>query len=161
MELLEGVIVSMAPHSPQHAAGIRRVFRIIREAVGQRALVQAQLSLIAGRYSVPEPDVAVVPGGESDYETVHPSRALLVVEVAESSLPQDRLTKAAIYAHVGIPEYWIVNLRDDRIEVYRRPRPRARRYTTRSVAVSGDRLTLVALPDVTVAVDDLLPRATR
>ena len=157
VELLEGVIVSMAPHTPRHSAGVRRASRVLYEAVGRRAVVQVQLTFVAGRFSVPEPDVAVLPGTEADYDAVHPSKALLVVEVGESSLPQDRITKAAIYARAGIPEYWIVNLRDDRVEVFRSPDAAKRRYRRTTVARRGERLALAALPGVSVAVDDLLP----
>jgi Uma2 family endonuclease len=80
-----------------------------------------------------------------------------VVEVAVSSLPQDRLTNAPIYAAAGIPEYWIVNLREDHVEVHRSPDAAARRYAVVEVARRGSRLALVAFPDVSVAVDDLLP----
>ena len=157
VELLEGVIVSMAPHSPRHAAGVRRVTAALFRGVGDRGVVSCQLSLVAGRHSVSEPDVAVLPGSLADYDRAHPTTALLVVEVAEGSLPQDRLTKAAIYAAAGVPEYWIVNLRDDRIEVSREPVRSLRRYATTTVATRGDHLELVALPAVRVAVADLLP----
>jgi Uma2 family endonuclease len=65
-----------------------------------------------GRYSVPEPDVALVPGRYEDYDDAHPRSAILVVEVADSSLEQDRLTKAMIYAIAEVPEYRIVNVVD-------------------------------------------------
>jgi Uma2 family endonuclease len=74
-----------------------------------------------------------------------------------SSLPQDRLTKAPIYAAAGIPEYWIVNLRQEHVEVHRAPERTTRRYAVIEVARRGSRLALVAFPDVSVAVEDLLP----
>ena len=80
-----------------------------------------------------------------------------MVEVSASSLPQDRLSKSRIYAGADVPEYWIVNLRDDGVEVFRQPDPGQRVYTARLVAGRGDRLELVALPGAAVAVDDLLP----
>src|SRR5262245_11628530 len=92
-----------------------------------------------------------------DYLDHHPSSAHLVVEVAESSLPQDRLTKAPIYAAAGIPEYWIVNLRQEHVEVHRSPETAARRYAVVEIARRGSRLALAAFPDVSPAVDDLLP----
>ena len=157
VELLEGVIVAMAPQNPPHAAATSQVTRAIFRAVGERAAIRVQLPLVLRRYSVPEPDVAVVAGRESDYNHAHPTTALLIVEVADSSLVQDRITKAAIYAAAGIPEYWLVNLRDDRVEVLRSPDRRARKYTASSIARRGERIALVALPEAGVAVDDLLP----
>src|SRR2546430_2137266 len=123
VELLEGVIVAMAPSNTRHAAGIVRLSHALFRAVGDRAVVRIQLPLIAGLYSMPEPDGAVVPGAIRDYDHEHPSTALLVVEVSDTSLKQDRLTKRAIYAAGGIPEYWIVNLRDYCVEGRRWPEP--------------------------------------
>jgi len=157
VELLEGVIVSMAPHDVPHAAGVSRTQLALYRAVGDRAVVRGQLSLLVGARSVPEPDVAVVPGSIADYDRRHPTTALLVVEVADSSLKQDRLTKRAIYAAAAIPEYWIVNLPDDCVEVRREPDPPTRRYTSITIARRGDTIALAALPDVRVVVDELLP----
>jgi Uma2 family endonuclease len=157
VELLEGVVVGMAPQAPRHASATRRADRTLRDAIGRRAVVSVQAPLVVGPYSVPEPDVAVVPGHEADYDDAHPTTALLVVEVADSSLIQDRLTKAAIYAAANIPEYWIVNLRDDRVEVFRSPDPAGRRYREIGAAGRDERIDLAALPGATVAVGDLLP----
>ena len=157
VELLEGVIVAMSPQTVRHASAIRRVYRALREAIGPRAVISVQLPFLTGAHSVPEPDLAVVPGRESDYDNVHPTTAHLIVEAADSSLLQDRLTKAAIYAAGGAPEYWILNLRDDVVEVFRRPDPATRRYLENTTVRRGERLALVAFPDANVAVDDLLP----
>jgi Uma2 family endonuclease len=129
----------------------------LRAALGERARVKAGHPFDASAWSVPQPDIAVVPGKPRDYLDHHPSSAHLVVEVAASSLPQDRLTKASIYAAAGIPEYWIINLRQEHVEVHRSPDPAVRRYATVEIARRGSRLTLVAFPDVSVSVDDLLP----
>src|SRR5437016_3089145 len=95
VELLEGVIVSMAPQNPRHAAGTSRADYAVRAAIGNRATVRVQLPLVLSLYSVPEPDVAVVPGHRNDYDTAHPTTALLVIEVADASPVPDRPTKAA------------------------------------------------------------------
>lgn len=71
--------------------------------------------------SEPEPDIMVVPGRPRDYLDAHPSRPVLVVEVADTSLTLDRLRKGALYARAGIADYWIVNLIDEVLEVYREP----------------------------------------
>lgn len=157
VELLEGVIVAMPPHAMRHSAGVRRANRALIRAAGDRAAVQVQLSLHAGATSVPEPDVAVLPGTEADYDHRRPTTALLVLEVADSSLPQDRLTKSRIYAAAGIPEYWIVNVRDGQLEVHRRPDPARRTYDERVVLARADRVEMVALPGAVGAVDELLP----
>jgi Uma2 family endonuclease len=157
VELLEGVVVAMPPHSTRHAAAISMTSLALTVAVGSRCAVRTQLSLVVGAESVPEPDVALVPGSARDYAAAHPTTALLVVEVAETSLVQDRLTKGPMYAAASVPEFWIVNLRDAQVEVYREPEPAARRYAFTATARPGERLEVGALPGVSVAVDDLLP----
>jgi Uma2 family endonuclease len=156
VELLEGVVVAMAPQNPPHAAGVARADAALRKAIGERAHVRPQLSLVLQR-SVPEPDLAVVPGSVDDYESSHPSTALLVIEVADSSLKQDRLSKAAIYAAAGIPDYWIVNLRDEVVEVMRDPEPTQARYRVVRSAKRGELLELVALPGAALDASALLP----
>ena len=157
VELLEGVIVAMAPHEMRHSAGVRRATRALIRAAGDRAAIQVQISLHAGAKSVPEPDVAVLPGTEADYDHRRPTTALLVLEVADSSLPQDRLTKSRIYAGAGIPEYWIVNVRDDCLEVHRGPDRVRRSYDERVVLQRGATIEMVALPGAVVSVEELLP----
>ncbi len=162
VELLEGVIVAMTPHNPPHAAGVARANEALLLAVGRRAHIRPQLSLILGRHSVPEPDLAVVPGSAADYDASHPTTAWLVIEVADTSLQQDRLTKAVIYAAAGIPEYWIVNLRDSVVEVMRGPDRAQARYREVRRIERGERIELVALPGASVSAADLLPaRPTR
>ena len=159
VELLEGVIVAMAPSNVRHDGALGLVSQALFRAIGDRAVVRVQLSFVGGSHSLLEPDVSVVPGTARDYEGARPTRALLVMEVSDSSLKQDRLTKAAIYAAAGVPEYWIVNLRDDCVEIRREPAVADRRYERVAVARRGEALEPTALPGVRVAVDDLLPRS--
>ena len=157
VELLEGVIVPMSPHDVPHAAGVTRAHEAVRNAVAGRAVVRCQLTFLAGRGSAPEPDVLVAPGTLADYDHQHPHRALLVIEVADSSLKADRLTKTAIYALARVPEFWIVNLPDACVEVHRDPDAVSGVYREVLVARPGDRLELTAIPGASVAIDDLLP----
>ncbi len=157
VELLEGVIVAMAPSNPPHDSCVTRATLALLHAVRERAVVRPQCSLVIGRHSVPQPAVAVVPGSLSDHDSRHPDSALLVVEVADSSLQQDRLTKSAIYAAAGIPEYWIVNLRQGVLEVLRDPDPPRAHYRDVRTLRGGEGVELATLPGVVVAVADLLP----
>jgi Uma2 family endonuclease len=157
VELLEGVLVAGEPQNPPHASAVSRVQRALDRAVGARAIVRVQSDYVAGRRSVPEPDVAVVPPDPDWYATAHPSRAYVIVEIADSSLTQDRLTKSAVYAGNGVPQYMLVNLREDCVENHVAPSVRQRRYRTRTVLRRGERVGLVAFPAVTVDVADLLP----
>jgi Uma2 family endonuclease len=156
VELLDGVIVAEPPMEPPHASGITYGLEALQRAVGGRAVIRVQAPFIADAYSAPEPDLAVVPGRPDDYLDRHPNCALLVVEVSDTSLQQDRLSKSRIYAGAGVPDYWIVNLRGDCVEVFRTPDAAQRVYTDRFVAPRGETLELVALPGAIVALDDLL-----
>ncbi len=159
VELLEGVIVAMTPSNPPHAVAVCLVAEALRDALGGRAAVRTQCTLVLAPWSAPEPDVAVVAGSHHDYASAHPRTALLVVEVAGTSLQQDRLSKAPIYAAAGIPEYWIVNLRAGIVEVMRDPDRESARYRDVRTCAAGERIPLVAIPEAGIRVADLLPAA--
>lgn len=156
VELLEGAIVAGEPQSPAHASTVCRLQRLLERALGDRAIVRVQLDYVAGRRSVPEPDVAVVPWAPDEYAHAHPSQAHVVFEVADTSLLQDRLTKGPIYARNGVPQYVLVNLRERRVENH--VAPTATRYGACAILRPGETLALVAFPDVVLPVDALLPR---
>jgi len=165
VELIDGEIVKMAPQGKPHAAAIRRVHVALQRAFGPERYVQVQLPMTPDDVSEPEPDLAVLPGSPWDFDEEHPATALLVVEVAESSLSFDRKRKGGLYARAGIPEYWIVNLKRGRLEVYRDPAPDASadlgwRYRTVRSLVPGDEIVPLGI-DEPVAVSDLLPRSVR
>jgi Uma2 family endonuclease len=157
VELLEGVIVAMTPSDPPHAAIVQIVAAAIRAALRPGVVERVQASLIVGGRSVPEPDVAVVPGAHLDYLHRHPDRALLAVEVSESSLAQDRLSKSRIYAAGGVPEYWIVNLRHGVLEVMRDPDRAAAVYHSTERLGRDARIRPVAYESAEIEVADLLP----
>jgi Uma2 family endonuclease len=103
--------------------------------------------------SEPEPDLAIVPSG--DYVRRLPTTALLVVEVADSSLKKDRLVKAELYAAAGIPEYWLVNLTARVIEV--RTAPAERRYCNTRRYSGRSSIHLHSFPDVAITVGEVVP----
>jgi Uma2 family endonuclease len=155
LELLEGVIVEMSPQAPRHAFVITRLCDPRFVQTGADHVVRAQLPLTLPPDSEPEPDVAVVPRGE-DASDRHPSTASLVFEVAGESLRKDRLAKASLYTAAGIPEYVIVNLLQDCLEVHRDPDPAGRRYRTVTTLAAGDRFQSASVPSFSFAVADLL-----
>jgi len=159
VELLDGLIVAMAPQTSPHLLAVHRVGNALSDKLGRDAVVRVQMSFLAGKDSVPEPDVALVPGKHEDYSKKHPSRADLIVEVAETSVAQDRITKAAIYARAGVPCYWIVNVRDRRVEAYGEPDRWKSQYTTFLRAVGRQSLVIPAYPDVAFSASELLPPA--
>ena len=167
IELIEGELIDMPPMYSRHAAGIglaaRALQRIFEDGHHEDDHhLRVQMPFASGERSEPEPDVAVVVGSVRDYVDEHPSSALLVVEVSDSSLAYDRTTKASLYAKAGVPDYWVLNLVDGRLEVHRDPVPDpAARYGWRyasveSLAADGQ-IAPLARPAARVAVADLLP----
>ena len=114
------------------------------------------MPIVLNDWSEPEPDVAICRFDPNDYRHEHPkaSDVLLVVEVAETTLAYDRGRKVAAYARSGIPEYWIVNLVDRRIEVFSDPDPAPQCYRHERFVISGD--TLLLPGGVSLAVSDVL-----
>jgi Uma2 family endonuclease len=153
VELIEGVVLKMAPIGPGHSFSLNLLNELLVLALSGRAIVQPGGGLGVNEYSEPVPDIAVLP--RRDFRRDVPQTALLVIEVADSSLRRDRGPKLALYAAAGVNEYWIVNLRDSVIEVHRKPRKRSyasvRRYTRKSS------IALECFPDVTIKVGDVLP----
>lgn len=162
LELLDGILVVREPQGTPHATAIRLAVNALRAVFGTGWLVDAQLPVALDDDSEPEPDVAVVPGGARDYRRTHPTHPVLIVEVAETSLAIDRSFKAGLYARAHVTDYWIVNLIDNVIEVYREPvasqtSPYGWRYASVVLARPPDAITPLASPHARIAVADLLP----
>ena len=162
VELIEGDIVEMSPKRSSHSTSTTLAGDALRLAFGRGYTVRIQEPLALGPTSEPEPDVAVVRGMARDYRDEHPSSALLIVEVAESSLTYDRTTKASLYAKSGVMDYWVVNLQDNQVEVYRDPvqrvdQPFGYGYSTAAIYKSSETIAPLAAPDKIIAVNDLLP----
>lgn len=130
VELLDGTIVTMSPHTTHRAAVLHRLGKALARALADRFDVRTQLPVVLDDWSEPEPDVVVCRADPRDYESAHPcpDDVVLVCEVAVSSLAFDRTRKAAAYAASGIPTYWIVDVDARVIEVRDDPDPTTRRY---------------------------------
>ncbi len=159
VELVDGEILAMTPQKSRHSAVVVMMHEGLRVALSAQGHVRAQLPLALDPASEPEPDVAVVTGAPRDYLDAQPTSALLVVEVADTSLAFDRKAKGPLYAKAGIPEYWIANLVDNVLEVYREPIETATGWTYRLVQSyrPGDEVRPVMAPNTALAVADLLP----
>jgi Uma2 family endonuclease len=162
VELVGGRIVQMAPQLNFHSIAIGLAERAAATAFGPAFWVRPQLPLRLGKWSGPEPDIAVVPGAPRDYlMTGHPCSALLIIEVSDSTLRYDRRTKAGLYARHGVADYWIINLVDRQLEVHRDPirDPSHRfrhRYASMSVLKAGEIIQPLSAQNP-VNVHDLLP----
>jgi Uma2 family endonuclease len=162
VELFDGRMIFKEPQHSPHATAIRLVERALVAAFGPGWDVRPQMPVALDDESEPEPDVCVVPGDPRDYRGAHPQRPVLVVEVALSQLRFDREHKGSLYARAAIADYWIVNIPERRLEVYRDPtRERATpfgwRYGRAVVLDPDAHVTPLARPAVTLAVADLLP----
>jgi len=156
VELIEGEIFDMPPIGDRHAACVAHLNRLAVTTTGDDAVVWVQNPIRPSYYSEPEPDLALLAFRDDFYASGKPLPAdtLLVVEVANSSLPFDRDRKGPMYAKAGIPEYWIVDLAHDVVLVFTDPGPDG--YQTSSTARPGDVLVPRALPQVTFAVAEIL-----
>lgn len=156
VELIRGEIVAKMPIGDVHIAAVNRLNRILFQAVGDRATLSMQnpIRLID---SEPEPDVALLTPHDDDYASGKPgpSDLLLLIEIADSSLEDDRDVKGPLYAENGIADFWIVNLVDKYLEVRRQPRTDGTFAEVRSLG-AGDVVDILALPGVSVPVADLL-----
>jgi Uma2 family endonuclease len=158
VELVDGWIVHMSPIGPPHMTCVHLVMNALQDKLPDGWIVRSQGPITLAT-SEPEPDVTVVRGKVRDYRDRHPGGDVvaLVVEVADTSLQFDRLQKGSQYAAAGIPEYWIVNLIDRAVEVYRGPA--GGRYPAPKIVSADARLELILAGNHvgSLAVPDLLP----
>ena len=157
VELIEGEIIVMPPIGPEHAGDVNRLNRLFSRQEDSGFIVHIQNPVHLEDGSEPEPDVALLRNREDFYSNAHPTPAdvLLVIEVADSSLEYDRNVKAQLYGRNNIPETWIKNLPDDCIERFTEPGPEG--YGQHTIHRRGETVTPVSLPDLELAVEDLLP----
>jgi Uma2 family endonuclease len=123
IELIGGQLVVAEPQGPYHASAITKIDYGLRAVLPAGWIVRLQAPVSLDEESEPEPDLVVVRGSPGDYRASHPAHPALAVEVAETSLEFDRERKGSLYAQAGIQDYWIVNLVDRALEVYREPEP--------------------------------------
>jgi Uma2 family endonuclease len=164
LELLGGQLMVSEPQGSRHATAVGLVEDALRACFGAGWLVRGQMPIALDEESEPEPDVAVVPGTRHDYAAVHPSRPVLLVEVADSSLADDHGTKATLYARAGVADYWILNLVDRVLEVCRDPVTAATassgwHYRDVRVLPPETSIAPLARPEAPIEVAALLPPA--
>lgn len=160
IELLDGRLVVAEPKHSPHETSVRLVERALSRVFPEGCVVSVGAPLALGEFSAPEADVSIVRGTIRDFRDAHPTEAALVVEVSQSSLRTDRRIKRPIYAAARIPEYWIVNLVDQVLEVYRDPATVSGRRSDyrQTITLSRDEaVSPLAAPESRISVADLLP----
>lgn len=156
LELIEGGIYEMSPTGSPHAACVKYLSRLLHRLFADSALVSVQDPIRLDDFSEPQPDVALLRWRDDFYRGAHPTPAdvLLVVEVADSTVAADRAVKVPLYARAGIPEVWLVNLPDGRVEIYSAPSGDA--YGRAAHAGRGEEARSATVEGLAVNVSELL-----
>jgi len=159
VELIHGEIVPMSPPNPLHSGAVNPVYDILKTAFGTGFHVRTEQPLALDDDSQPQPDVLVCVGAARDYRRRFPvaADARLLVEISDTTVADDRAIKGPLYAAAGIGEYWILNLRDRQLEVYREPD--GTQYRTRRIYTPDETIAPLAAPNAAVPVAALLGEA--
>jgi Uma2 family endonuclease len=161
VELLDGQLIAMPQIGPEHSYGVTQLFAYFVRLFAGRAWITAQSPVRLDDISEPQPDVMLSALPAERYAVAHPTpdEALLVVEVAQSSLPYDRGRKLRAYARRKVREYWIVDLRHEQVDVYREPAGEG--YAVHHVVRRGGSVASLVFPEDAVPVDEILPPPAR
>ncbi len=157
LELINGEVLEMSPIGSQHASHLKRLFHYFAKKIDfNDALLSIQDPLQLNNLSEPEPDLMLLQPDPGFYQSQHPkaNNVLLLVEIADTSLFLDQNLKLQLYAQHNIPEYWIMNLLDNTLEVYRQPQGKS--YEFKNTLRAGDTIKLLKLPEISAVIDDLL-----
>lgn len=156
VELIAGQLYKMAAKGTAHSAAMTRIERALQPRLRNRALLRFQDPVQLDDYSEPEPDVAIVRVEPFDYEDHHPtpSEIYWLIEVADITLKRDRELKAPAYARSGIPEYWILDVNQRQLYIFRSPT--ATGYASEMVLQESDMISPLAFTDCQIPVGELL-----
>ena len=157
VELIEGEIVEMPPIGSPHASVVDRLAAaLLRGLPGGEAIVRVQNPVRLTDLSEPVPDLAILRFRPDYYVNAHPGPAdvILLIEVADTTFRYDQEVKIPLYARSEIPEAWVVDLNAEQVHVYRRPT--AGGYEEQRSAGHGEWFSAQALPEVHLAVDEIL-----
>lgn len=142
VELIHGEILNMSPIGSKHMAVVNRLNKLLTEYLSNDEIVSIQNPVKINDLNVPEPDISVLKFREDFYAQQHPGGqdVLLVIEVSETTFSYDKEIKLPLYASVGIPEYWIINLEKKEIEVHKLPAEDI--YKNITIHRAGDKIKL-------------------
>jgi Uma2 family endonuclease len=163
VELIDGEIFTLPPQSFGHYWCIDQLFHLLSEVFPRTSgyWVRSQGPIHASELSEPEPDIAVVRGSRDQFDD-HPTSAVLMVEVSRSSIRYDRRTKASLYASIGVPDYWVLDVERRVLEVRRKPIEDASqqfgwRYDESCTIDTTGKIVPLENPQASLAVADMLP----
>ena len=156
VELIEGEVIEMSPIGSRHAACVKRLNALLNRAGGQKMIVSVQDPIYIDEFSAPQPDIALLRARDDFYAGSHPtaSDVLLVVEVADTSVEYDRKVKLPLYARAGIPEIWLANVPEDRVEIH--AQPLHDQYQSVVIVRRGESIESQTIAGLSINVDDIL-----
>ncbi|WP_333208031.1 Uma2 family endonuclease [Microcoleus sp. S36b_A2] len=157
VELISGNILKMSAKGTAHTSATRRTATLLRDILENLAAVYTQDPIALHDNSEPEPDIAVVRIDPLDYATHHPtpSEVYLIIEVADTSLAYDREIKAKIYARSGIADYWILNVNERQLHVFREPTEDG--YQSEIILGESASISPLQFPAFNIAIQQMLP----
>ncbi len=158
VELIDGYILKMAAKGTAHSSATTRTARLIGQLLGDRVLLRLQEPIRFNNYSEPEPDIAVVQIDPLDYADHHPtaSEVYWVIEVANSSFETDCGLKAKAYARSHILDYWVLDVTERKLHVFRDPSHDG--YQSETVLLEDATVSPLQFPNAIAIVRDLLPK---
>lgn len=156
VELIEGEIVKMSPIGSRHVGCVNRLTALLTRNLGSTAIVSIQNPIRLDDYSEPQPDIALLKPRDDFYAGSLPSAddVLLIIEVADSSIELERRVKLPLYARAGIPEVWLANLPEDRVEAHSDPANgvyQKTRILNRVESIQSEKL-----PGLSLKIDEIL-----
>ena len=156
LELINGEILEMSPIGFNHSGHLNRINKLFAKLIPDTVIPSIQNPLQLGDLSEPEPDFMLLKPNADFYSSRHPNAddVLLLIEVADSSLAFDQNQKLRLYALHGIPEYWLLNLNDLSLEVYRKPNGEV--YAEKTTLRAADIITLSQLDEISIRIADIL-----
>jgi Uma2 family endonuclease len=157
IELINGEIILVKPTGPRHGAAVDGTAEVLMQLIRGRANARIQGCVVLHQFAAPLPDITLLAYRADRYVSKNPGPEdiLLIVEVSDSTLELDMAVKLPLYAIAGVPEYWLADLRNNRLMVYSKPEGDA--YTDVRQLQRGDVVAPAALPDCRIVVDLLLP----
>ncbi|MCC5648952.1 Uma2 family endonuclease [Nostoc sp. XA013] len=164
VELIDGQVIPMSAKNPPHAATtlcasdyLKRWRSPPQASLAEVALVRVQDPIHLSQYSEPEPDIAVVRIDARKYIDHHPapSEIFLLIEVADTTLDTDRKQKAPLYANAGIADYWILDVNQRQVFVFREPLLEG--YNQQLILQEDATLSLIAFPEIEIHISQMFP----
>ncbi|MEH1885004.1 Uma2 family endonuclease [Nostoc sp.] len=157
VELIDGQVIPMSAKNPPHAATTLCASDYLKRLLAEVALVRVQDPIQLSQYSEPEPDIAVVRIDSRKYIDHHPApnEIFLLVEVADTTLDTDPKQKAPLYAKAGIADYWILDVNQRQVYVFREPALEG--YNQELILDEDAILSLIAFPEIEVHISQLFP----